>query len=490
MQVAAGATRICDCVVCDMSIILEEDFAAEILCNLKGMTERARRLHLGRISLELGYGGQTALAKLTGCSRAMIIRGEVEVKAGEIYCCGDRNRRKGGGRPTIEVTHRREMEKLGLVGAELDEAIDICSVVRVIVEKVAYGDPMTNNQWINTTTKAIGEEVFKKTSRRYSHNSIKKIVRKIGFSLQKNQKYNQVGKQHPKRNDQFEHIEGRKNDYLRSGDPIISIDTKAKEKLGDFIRPGRECRMKGCPRRVLDHDFALRFDEIYPNGSELVPAELLKRKAIVIPNGVYCFNNNTAHVSVGISHDTSEFAADSIRNWWQERGKHQFPHAKRLLILADGGGSNRVKGWLWKIACQQLSDDLELEIEMCHYPPGCSKYDPIERRLWSQVTHAWAAKPLKNLEIICGYISHTNTETGLSVTCEICSKVYMTEEQKKDALNLGIPVIGITDSKLLSRHLIIEFIGEDDDLKNWNYRLYPHPEDCRWHDYKMLKEAL
>ena len=423
----SGATRFYDCVVMYMSIFIDEAFANEIICNLMGMPEKARRLHLGRVSLQLGYGGKTALAKITGYSRAMIARGETEVKNGEIYYVGDRNRKRGGGRPTIEVTHRREMEKLGLTGAELDEAIDICSVVKVIVEQVAYGNPMTNNQWINTTTKAISAEVYKKTGRKYSHNSIKRIVRKIGFSLQRNQKYDQVGKQHPKRNEQFEHIKEREDDYLRSGDPIISIDTKAKEKLGDFIRPGRECRMKGCPRRVLDHDFALRFDEIYPDGSDLVPAELLKQKAIVIPNGVYCINNNTAHVSVGISHDTSEFAADSIRNWWREKGKKQFRHAKRLLILADGGGSNRVRGWLWKIACQQLADDIGLEIEMCHYPPGCSKYDPIERRLWSQVTHAWAAKPLKNLEIIRGYISHTSTETGLSVTCEICSKVYMTE---------------------------------------------------------------
>lgn len=152
-----------------MSIILEDDFAEEIRCNLMRMTEKARRLHLGRISLELGYGGQSALAKVTGFSRAMIIRGEAEVKSGEIYRVGDRNRRKGGGRPTIEVTHRREMEKLGLTGSELDEAVDICLVVKLIVEEVAYGDPMTNNKWINTTTKAVSEEVFKKTGRRYSH---------------------------------------------------------------------------------------------------------------------------------------------------------------------------------------------------------------------------------------------------------------------------------------------------------------------------------
>ena len=212
---------------------------------------------------------------------------------------------------------------------------------------------------------------------------------------------------------------------------------------------------------------------------------MMKNAAIVIPNGVYCLNNNTAHVTVGISHDTSEFAADSIRNWWNKRGKQEFPNASRLLILSDGGGSNRSRGYLWKIALQQLSDDLGLKIEMCHYPPGTSKYDPIERRLWSQVTRTWAAKPLKNLEIIKGYISATRTTTGLNVTCEINSKNYMTERQKKKTIDAGKEISGIINSEQIQEDIRIKYVGDDEDLRKWNYIIKPHSEKRKWSDYRQ-----
>ena len=465
--------------------ILDAGFVDVICKTIEGMTEKARRLFLGRAAAELGYGGITAIAVAAGVSRGVVSRGLAEITEGSVYHVGDRDRRPGAGRPSIYAMHRKNMMKCGLEGTELEIAIDICKVVDAVVEDCTYGDPMTSNKWINTTVKTVADEIEKETGHKYSHGAIKKVIRKAGYSLHKNQKYNQIGSEHPKRNDQFEHIKRRKNAYIRRGEPVISIDTKAKEKVGDFINAGREYRKKGNPRRVLDHDFAFKFEDIYKNGSDFVPPEMMKNVAIVIPNGVYCLNNNTAHVTVGISHDTSEFAADSIRNWWNKRGKQEFPHASRLLILSDGGGSNRSRGYLWKIALQQLSDDLGLRIEMCHYPPGTSKYDPIERRLWSQVTRTWAAKPLKNLETIKGYISATRTTTGLHVTCEINSKYYMTERQKKKTIDAGKEVSGIINSEQIQEDIRIKYVGDDEYLRKWNYIIKPHSEKRKWLDYRQ-----
>ena len=469
--------------------VLEERVIQAVVSSLVSMAEKAKRLFLAKIAIGLGYGGIAALARAVHVSRGMISRGIKEVKNGEVYIVGDRNRRAGAGRPTIEQQHRRRMIALGLSASELEEAIDICKVVDKIVEKAAYGDPMTNKKWINTTVKSVAEEVYALTGQKYSHSSIKKIIRKADYSLQKNQKYDQVGSSHPKRNDQFEFIETKKVEYLAQKLPVISIDSKSKEKVGDFINSGREYRKTKNPRRVLDHDFAFKFKEIYPTGTDLVPPELFDSSAIVIPYGVYCLNDNSAHVSIGISHETSEFAADSIRNWWRTSGKKKYPKAKKMLILSDGGGSNRSRGWLWKIALQQLADDLGIEILMCHYPPGASKYDPIERRLWSQVSHTWAGKPLTNLEVINGYISHTRTSTGLEVSSEIISLNYLTEPQKKEAQRKGLRVHGITNSDLLKDKLCIEFIGDDVDLRRWNYIIAPHPIEDRWKEYGYSEAA-
>lgn len=469
--------------------IVEDSIIKAVIDSMVSMSEKAVRLFLARIAISLGYGGITAVAKLAKVSRGMITRGIKEVKKGEVYKVGDRNRREGAGRPTIEQQHRKNMIALGFSGSELEEAIDICKVVDKVVEKSAYGDPMSNNQWINTTVKSVAEEIYALTGQMYSHSSIKKIIRKAGYSLQKNQKYNQVGSGHPKRNNQFEYIEAKKVEYLELGLPVISIDSKSKEKLGDFINSGREYRKRKSPRRVLDHDFAFKFKDIYPDGSELVPLELYDSRAIVIPYGVYCLNDNSAHVTIGISHETSEFAADSIRNWWRTSGKMKYPKAKKMLILSDGGGSNRSRGWLWKIALQQLADDLGIEILMCHYPPGTSKYDPIERRLWSQVSHTWAGKPLSNLEVINGYVSHTRTSTGLQVSSEINSLNYMTEPQKKEAQRKGLRVQGITNSDILKDKLCVEYIGDDVDLRRWNYIIAPHRIEDRWKEYGYPEAA-
>lgn len=467
-------------------LVLPAALITHIINSLKGMAEKQKRLYLGSLAMTLGYGGVTALSKAVGISRGCIHRGIVAVKAGDIFNFGDRSRARGGGRKRIEVKHREAIIAMGCFSDEqIPEVIDILSVVDLIVTNASYGDPMRNNAWINVTVKSIGEAIYKKTGQRYSHTSIKNIVRKLGYSLQKNQKYDQVGEAHPMRDAQFLHIEARRNEYISNGDPVISIDTKAKEKLGDFIRSGVEYRKKGDPRRVLDHDFAFTYEQIYPGGNSSLPAEMLKRKAIVIPYGIYCLNNNTGYAVIGIDHDTSEFAADSIASWWKNQGSGQFPNAKRILILADGGGSNRSRGWVWKIALQQLADTLGVKVEMCHYPPGTSKYNPIERRLWSQVSHAWTAKPLKSLEIVKGYTRQTGTQTGLTIDCEVSFKTYLTESEKKKALAENREYAGIINNTMYQNDVIIQAIGDCTSMQNWNYIISPHGSDRCWKEYRV-----
>ena len=460
---------------------------------ISGMPEKARRLYLARIALRLGHGGQTYVSKTFGVSRGLIFRGIQEVKNGDIYHLGDRCRRPGGGRLTIIERHRRKMISLGLAGDELEAAIDICIVVDEICDTFAYGDPMTSNKWINATTKAVANAVFDMTGQRYSNASIKRIIRKIGFSLQQNKKYNQVGSSHPERNDQFIYINELRNEFEKAGDPVISLDAKAAEKAGDFLTKGRELRRTNDPRRSLDHDFAHKWCEIYPAGSPLIPNELMEKQAIMRLYGVYCCNNNMAHTTLGISHDTAEFVGVAIKNWWFSQASLFFPNAKRLLILADGGGSNKAKGWLFKEVLQQLADDLNIDIYVCHYPPGTSKYNPIERRLWSYITINWSGKPLKNPEYVKEYVEHTTTDVKkpLKVTCEICSSIFMTEAEKKKCIQEKRELqsnILINDPALQNDVLIAySTAGKDANsaLRKWNYSIRPHAEYKKWKNYKL-----
>lgn len=452
------------------------------------LSERGRRLYLGRLALEYGRGSVTVLSAVSGVSQKTISRGKKDIQNGATHYYGDRDRKPGAGRPTVERRHRDAMHKAyatsGIIceGYSLEEIESIYYVVSTIVDVSVYGDPMTDKKWINVTARIIRQEVLSITGQAYSKASIKQILRKMGYSPQKNQKYNQAGKEHPQRNDQFEHIEEMKKKYLANGCPVISIDSKAKEKVGDFINTGREYRKTKQPGRVLDHDFAFKFNQIYPDGTDLVPAVLMDKAAMVIPYGVYCLNTNSALVTLGISHETTEFAFDCIRDWWDKVGNEAFPNATGLLILADGGGGNRSRGWLFKIAIQQLSDYMGIPVEVCHYPPGCSKYDPIERRLWSQVSHSWAAKPLKDLETIKKYVSFTKTQTGLSVIAEINSKIYLTEKQKLENLKIGVPVEGILCTDEIIDNINICFYGSG-DMRNWNYKCIPHEGGRRWNNY-------
>ena len=462
-------------------IVLSDEFVAKHKALMQGMCEKQKRLYLGTIASDFSYGGISAVAYHFQIDRKRIARGVKEVQSGVTYVYGDRNRAPGAGRPPITVTHANMVTQAGMD----IELADILKVVDIIVEKSSYGDPMTNHKWINATVKSVADEVFNLTGRRYSHSSIKKIIRLNGYSLQKNQKFDQVGEKHPLRYEQYQHIQELQKEFLDAGDPVISIDTKAKEKLGDFIRPGKEYRKTHDPRRVLDHDFAFEYSEIEKD-NPMIPKSMMNSRAIVIPYGVYCVNNNEGFVTLGIDSDTSEFAGKAITAWWENKGKIAFPHSKRVLILTDGGGSNRSRGWLFKISLQQVADDTNLEVHVCHYAPGKSKWNPIEHRLWSQVSHSWTAKPLKSLEVVKGYVEHTSTKTGLTVSCVIDYGTYMTEKEKAEAKKNNEPIQGIDNCAALQSAVVIEHWGEEGTaLYQWNYIIRPHGDDQKWHDYGM-----
>lgn len=447
-----------------------------------GMSEKQQRIYLGTMAQSSGnkHGIVSAIARWFHVSRNRVVRGIREVRAGETYRIGDRNRAPGAGRKSIEVTHRMMMEKSG----KAEEYGDLLQVIDNVVQKKAYGDPMTGRKWTRTTAETVAEEVLKLTGMKYCPSSIRKLIRTNGYSLQKNQKFDQVGKKHPLRNEQFEHIEEMKQEFLAAGDPVISIDTKAKEKLGEFINGGREYRKIHDPRRVFDHDFAFRYSEIEKD-NPMIPLRMMDERAIVIPYGVYCLNTNQGFVTLGIDSDTSEFAGNAIKNWWEKQGKAAFPNSKRILILSDGGGSNRAKGFLFKIALQQLADDIDLEITTCHYPPGKSKWNAIEHRLWSQVSHSWNAKPLRNLSTVMEFIKSTTTKTGLTVDCLIDYGIYLTESEKRKARAKHEDFEGIDDKAGLQAKVRIEVWGrENTDLQKWNYTIRPHDFCQRWHNYK------
>lgn len=463
-------------------IDLDKDYVERHKNLMNGMCEKQKRLYLGNLAIDLKYGGISAVATHFGVGRNRVSQGVKEVRNGEVYVKGDRNRAPGAGRPSIIVTHQKEMQK-----ANLDEELgDILKVVDDVVRKATYGDSMTTRKWINGTVKSVAIEVEELTGKRYSHASIKRLIRRNGYSLQQNQKFEQVGEKHPLRDVQFRHIQEQQSEFLKAGDPVISIDTKAKEKIGDFIRSGREYRKIHDPRRVLDHDFAFTLRQVEKD-NPLIPKALLDHKAIVIPYGVYCVNNNEGFVTLGIDSDTSEFAVNAIFSWWNTKGKKQFPHSKRILILTDGGGSNRSKGWLFKIALQQFADNTGLEVNVCHFAPGKSKWNPIEHMLWSQVSHTWGAKPLTSLEVIKEYVENTTTLTGLKVSCIIDYRIYMNEKEKAKARSENKPILGIDNSPEIQSMVLIERWGEEEtDLRKWNYIIRPHISSEKWHNYGVV----
>ena len=358
------------------------------------LDERQRRLFLANEAISYGYGGISLVSRISGMSRTTITKAITELEDG--VKMDGRIRQYGAGRNMVE-----------------DNYPDIEDTIHKIIDGKTYGDPMRLLSYTTESLRKIKQEL-EKSGIIVGHVTVGKILQSMGYSKQANQKMLQVGEVHPDRNEQFEHINKTANDYLAAGEPVISVDTKKKEKIGNFINAGREYRQKGQPRKVLDHDF------------------LIEELGKITPYGVYNVNNNVGFVNVGTSHDTSEFAVESISRWWEAVGKHTYPEAKTLYITCDSGGSNGCKGRLWKQQLQQFVNRTKLEVEVSHFPPGTSKWNKVEHRLFCYIAKNWQGKPLIDVQTAIELIGSTRTNGGLKVICVRDDTKYELAKKVKD----------------------------------------------------------
>jgi hypothetical protein len=360
------------------------------------------------------------VAKATGISRTTILAGirELKIQQDSETLPSSSIRRPGAGRKLLVETD-----------PELWNALD------ALVDPVTRGHPETPLRWTCKSTRQLAEELCRQ-NHPVSDRTVASLLHAAGYSLQANRKTRE-GKDHPDRNAQFEYITRQVQRVQKRGQPVVSVDTKKKELVGDFKNPGQEWRPKKNPQKVRTHDF---------KDKELGKA---------IPYGVYDLANNQGWVSIGIDHDTAYFAANSIRRWWDDMGNKRFPRASELLITADGGGSNGYRCRLWKVALQGLADQLDLKLRICHFPPGTSKWNKIEHRLFSYITSNWRGQPLVDLQTIVNLIASTTTRTGLVVQAALDTNVYETG-------------IRVTDEELAKlRVKPCKFHGE------WNYTIVP-----------------
>ena len=368
------------------------------------LDERGRRRFAAAEALAAGRGGVTAVARITGIARSTIDRGLAELRGeAEPDAALDRVRRKGGGRRPLVVTDPTLLTDL-----------------KDLVEPTTRGDPTAPLLWTAKSLRNLAAGL-RELGHRIGHNVVADLLRDLGYSLQANRKTRE-GTNHPDRNAQFGYITRKVKQALAAREPAISVDTKKKELVGDFKNGGREYRPKGQPEPVRVHDF-------------IIPE--LGRAA---PYGVYDIADNAGWVSVGIDKDTASFAVNSIRRWWQTMGRARYPHATKLLITADCGGSNGVRVRLWKRELQNLANELGIAITVCHLPPGTSKWNRIEHRLFSFITQNWRGKPLVSHQAIVQLIAATTTDTGLKVRSEIDRNTYpagvKVTDDEMDAINI------------------------------------------------------
>lgn len=383
------------------------------------MNERMRRLWVGAEAHQLGRGGITLVSQATGVAHTTIRRGIRELaEPPDVPMEPSRMRRPGGGRKKITETD-----------PELLDALE------ALVDPVTRGDPESLLRWTCKSTRRLANELSK-MSHPISPRQVAYLLNEAGYSLQGNRKTRE-GSSHPDRDAQFHYINEQAKQFLRGRQPVISVDTKKKELVGDFLNGGKEYRKKGCPEEVRVHDFQD------------------KQLGKAIPYGIYDIASNEGWVNVGIDHDTAQFAAQSILYWWQEMGSLHFPRATRLMITADGGGSNSSRSRLWKVALQDLANTLGFALHVTHFPPGTSKWNKIEHRLFSFITQNWRGKPLRSLQTIVNLINGTSTEAGLSVQARLDTNHYETG-------------IRVTDKELARLRLYpAAFHGE------WNYVVKP-----------------
>ena len=350
------------------------------------LSERARRRWAAVEAVSLGRGGISVVSAATKLAHSTIRRGIRELNTGDTPPTG-RQRRMGAGRKRAEV---------------VDPSVK--AALERLVEPESRGDPQSPLRWTCKSTRRLAQELTAQ-GHPIGPTAVRQLLKEAGYSLQANRKTRE-GKSYPDRDAQFRHINGRVKAQQRSGQPAISVDTKKKETLGNLKNAGQTWRHKGKPREVDTHDF--------PD----------PRKGKAVPYGVYDLRHNEAWVSVGVSSDTAEFAVESIRCWWKRLGYRRHCQARRLLITADSGGSNSSRNRLWKVELQRLSDETGLEIEVCHFPPGTSKWNKIEHRLFCHVTRNWRGQPLETYEIVVNLIGSTTTETGLKVYAKLDAGTY------------------------------------------------------------------
>jgi hypothetical protein len=382
------------------------------------LNERLRRQWAAAEAMALGWGGVSAVVAATGLSHNTIDRGIQELRKPARHRSVRGVRRKGGGRKPItesDPSIRRALEDL--------------------VEPSSRGDPQSPLRWTCKSTRRLAEQL-RRQGHRVGERTVAKLLIDAGFSLQSNRKTKEGG-HHPDRDAQFQHINDRVLAFQRRGRPVISVDTKKKELVGNFKNLGREWRRAGQPLEVRVHDFIDR------------------AKGRAIPYGVFDLTNNQGWVSVGIDHDTAFFAAEAIARWWRKMGRKRFPKARQLLITADGGGSNGSRCRLWKVALQQLANRIGLDLSVCHFPPGTSKWNKIEHRLFCHITQNWRGKPLLSHQVVVNLIAKTTTRAGLRVRAELDTRHYPT----------GIKV---SDEQLAQVRL-----KKDDFHGDWNYNIIP-----------------
>lgn len=383
----------------------------------KELNERTRRLFAAAEAKTIGHGGIALVSRATGLSRKAISLGLKQLQE-EASISPERIRRVGGGRKktvTKDLSLNEDLEGL--------------------VEPVTRGDPESPLRWTCKSVRKLAAELNRQ-GHQVSHQLVSELLHALGYSLQANRKTREGG-EHPDRNAQFEQINAQTKSFLAQGEPVISVDAKKKELVGDFKNAGREWHPEGKPEEVRVYDFPL-------------PGQ-----GRATPYGIYDVKSNMGWVNVGIDHDTATFAVESIRRWWNEEGRHNYPETKRLLISADGGGSNGSRVRLWKWELQQFADETGLAITVCHLPPGTSKWNKIEHRLFAWISQNWRGKPLVDYAIIVKLIAATTTEAGLTVQCQLDTNTYPTGRK-------------ISDEEMTSLFIVPDaFHGE------WNYTLFP-----------------
>ena len=396
--------------------ITETALAGFLETILPHLDERRRRLLVGATAVMLGRGGRTKVAELSGVSRPTVAKGANEIETGAEV--SERQRSPGGGaKPAVETQ------------PGLFEALD------ALVDPQTRGSPVSSLRWTSKSTYQLADELVRQ-GYRVSAELVRRLLHQMGYSLQAPAKQKE-GTTHPDRNAQFAYLNSRVTDHLRAGEPVISVDTKKKELVGDFHNGGREWQPSGQPEPVRVHDF------IDPGLGK------------AIPYGIYDLSNDEGWVSVGDTADTAEFAANTIRRWWHQMGQHRFGDATRLLITADAGGSNGYRIRAWKTHLAALATETGLTITVCHYPPGTSKWNKIEHRMFSFITLNWRGRPLTSIRTIVELIAATTTKTGLTIQADHDPTEYPKGVKISDSQLAAIP---------LTRH---DWHGD------WNYTIRP-----------------